>query len=133
MIGDKEHGNIRRLREELGLSQSALADELGIGRTSYVNFEKGNTKLYCKILSRLAKFSGKTELEILLGAEHGDVLMDESWKDQRKAIIDDYEGRLAELQNKLDAAEKLAQSYETTIKALSDANNYLIRQLDKKD
>ncbi len=33
-----------------------MADELGIGRTTYVNFETGKTRLYCKTLEKLASY-----------------------------------------------------------------------------
>lgn len=54
MPTDKTHTSIRRIREEAGLSQAMMADELGIGRTTYINFETGKVNLYCKTLSKFA-------------------------------------------------------------------------------
>lgn len=74
MGSDKLHLNIRRFREQNGFSQSSMADELGIGRTTYVNFETGKTRLYCKTLEKLARYFGVTEEEILSGGNDEDLL-----------------------------------------------------------
>lgn len=132
MVTDNEHINIRKLRESLGLSQSAMADELGIGRTTYVNFETGKTRLYCKTLCKFAAYMGKSEKEVLQGGGPGGVLSEENgWKEQRSRLIEDYEQRLRGLRDKYEAAERVIQSNEITIKTLTDTNRFLLKQLGK--
>lgn len=132
MVTDNEHINIRKLRESLGLSQSAMADELGIGRTTYVNFETGKTRLYCKTLCKFAEYFHKSEQEVLQGGVSDGLLSEDSgWKEQRSRLIEDYEQRLQGLRDKYEAAERVIQSNEITIKTLTDTNRFLLKQLGK--
>ncbi len=51
-------GNIKRLREQLGLSQSAVADEIGISRPSYDKVESGEKELTIGQAKNLASALG---------------------------------------------------------------------------
>lgn len=135
MGSDKLHLNIRRFREQNGFSQSSMADELGIGRTTYVNFETGKTRLYCKTLEKLARYFGVTEEEILSGGNDEDLLKESarSAEEQRQAIIAEYESRLAAMSEKLESARELVKVHERTIRTLTETNAFLISQLHKND
>lgn len=135
MGSDKLHLNIRRFREQNGFSQSSMADELGIGRTTYINFETGKTRLYCKTLEKLARYFGVTEEEILRNGEKNEILEDSSRssEDEKLAIIKEYESRLSALAEKLEAAKKILESNERTIRTLSETNEFLLSQLHKND
>ena len=112
-----------------------MADELGIGRTTYVNFETGKTRLYCKTLEKLARYFGVTEEEILSGGNDEDLLKESarSAEEQRQAIIAEYEGRLADMSEKLESARDLVKVHERTIRTLTETNAFLRSQLHKND
>lgn len=133
MGSDKLHLNIRRFREQNGFSQSSMADELGIGRTTYVNFETGKTRLFCKTLEKLARYFGVSEEEILNGED--ETLRDGALalEEEKRSIIKEYEDRLAAMSEKLEAANRIIQANERTIRTLSDTNNFLLSQLHKND
>lgn len=130
MGSDKLHLNIRRFREQNGFSQSSMADELGIGRTTYINFETGKTRLFCKTLAR---YFGVSEEEILNGED--ETLRDGALalEEEKRSIIKEYEDRLAAMSEKLEAANRIIQANERTIRTLSDTNNFLLSQLHKND
>lgn len=131
---DKVHINIKKLREDTGLSQAAMADELNIGRTTYINFETGKTKLYSKTLSKFAKFTKTSEEEIIAGGlEEDDDLLRErtTHKEEKRAIIAEYERRIASLNDKLEAAGKIIKAKEETIGTLTSVNRFLLGQLGK--
>jgi len=58
---------IRQLRQQRGLSQEAMADELGLSTTAYGDLERGKTDL---TLTRLAQIAGvlDTSPTAILGA-----------------------------------------------------------------
>lgn len=130
MPTDKTHTSIRRIREEAGLSQAMMADELGIGRTTYINFETGKVNLYCKTLSKFAAYFG-LDAEDLVSAGRKDSLLEEkrNFDEQRKALIRDYESRLEVLGEKLKAALQMVQTQDQTIKTLSQTNAFLLSRL----
>ena len=133
MGSDKLHLNIHRFREQNGFSQSSMADELGIGRTTYINFETGKTRLFCKTLEKLARYFCVSEEEILNCEDEtlrdGTLALEE----EKRAIIKEYEDRLAAMSEKLEAANRIIQANERTIRTLSDTNNFLLSQLHKND
>lgn len=104
--------NIQRFRKEAGISQSELADRLGMFRTAYRNIEKGKTRLISNILGMIAKELGKTPEELLLGYEP-------SSEGSRKLsdIREEYRSRQAE-QEKAHADEVVA--LKDRIKTLND-------------
>lgn len=134
---DKVHINIKKLRESTGLSQAAMADELNIGRTTYINFEQGKTKLYAKTLSKFARFIKRSEEEIIFGGtplDDDDILKEErNHEEEKKAIIAEYERRIEALNYKLEAAKKVIKANEETIRTLSATNQFLLGQLGKND
>ena len=138
MSRDKAHDNIRRIRKSLGLSQAAMAEELGIGRTAYINFETGRTLLYSRNLVKFSAYTGISESSIICSEfredSEGSLLRDEGGEQLRmKAVREDYEKRIAELQEKLaevDASLKhQIQVSESPIKT----NEFLMGRLDKND
>lgn len=135
MIYDRIHIKIRRVREANGYSQTAMAQELGIGRTTYVNFETGRTNLFCRTLRLMAQKLEISEEQIIMGEKpEGDTLSDvDSQKAREKAIVDDYESRLSQSNDKLEAAERLIKAHEFTIKTLSETNEFLIKQLHPEE
>ena len=131
----KKFQNIRQFRESKGFSQTAMANELGIGRSTYINFETGKTRLYCKTLVKLAEYFSVSVESILQGEEDEDMLREAvtSFKEEKAVIIREYEDRLAELREKLDATYKTVAANERMIKTLSNTNDFLLNQLRKSD
>lgn len=127
--------NIKAEREKLGLSQAAIADELGIGRTSYINFEKGKINIFCKTLILFSKFCGISIKDLVCGADISESLLKESrdFKEQKKALIEDYEKRLSVLNEKYQASQQIIEAHETTIKTLNETKDFLLTQLHKND
>lgn len=133
MDSDKLHTNIRRFRENSGFSQTSMADELGVGRTTYINFETGKTRIFCKTLEKLASYFGVSEEDILYGSRDDELLNDSAAEEEKRAIIKEYENRLSVIVEKLEAAERVIKTNERAIKTLSETNNFLLSQLHKND
>ena len=131
---DVIHTRIREAREKTGLSQEAMAAQIGVGRTTYINFETGRTKLYCRSLLRMAKFLDIPEEELLFGPRPDEGLLRDqftldNWK---KQVVDDYEKRLAALREQLDAADKEIVEKDKTLDSLRNTNKFLLEELGKQ-
>lgn len=126
---------IKALREERGLSQSQLADELGIGRTTYLNFETGKTRLFSKNLVALAEYFQLSEEEILCGERPSEaVLRDvEDFEERRLALIAEYEARLSDMNTKLQQAQQTIEDNKQIIQSLTQTNQFLLSRLNKND
>lgn len=59
---------LKRLREELGLTQAELAEKLNIKRATYARYETGENKPKHQTLKKIAKFYG-VSVEYLLAEE----------------------------------------------------------------
>lgn len=134
MIQDKIHINIRKCRERLGMSQARMAEELGIGRTTYVNFETGKTSVFSKTLRMFSEKTGIPEEEILLGFNPEEELRDiKDFEEGRKAIIQEYEMRIATLSDQIAASKEVIKAHELTIDTLKSTNKFLLSQLHKNN
>ena len=58
--------NIRLLRQELGLSQEAFADLLGLHRTYIGGLERGERNISLRSLERYAEVLGVEPLQLLM-------------------------------------------------------------------
>ena len=138
MSRDKAHDNIRRIRKSLGLSQAAMAEELGIGRTAYINFETGRTLLYSRNLVKFSAYTGISESSIICSGfredSEGSLLRDEGGEQLRmKAVREDYEKRIAELQEKLAEVDASLKHQIQVSESLIKTNEFLMGRLDKND
>ena len=132
---DTVHIRIRQAREKAGFSQTEMAEELGVGRTSYIAFENGRTRLFNPIAGKMAARLGLSPEELIFGRRPDEGLLRdqtalEEWK---RATVEDYEQRLSILQEKLDAANKIISYQDANIRTLSESNHYLISQLRKNE
>lgn len=59
--------NLRRLREERGLSQEAVGDRAGMTQSQYARIERGDVDPTLKTLKRLATALGLTAADLLDG------------------------------------------------------------------
>ena len=138
MSREKAHDNIRRIRKSLGLSQAAMAEELGIGRTAYINFETGRTLLYSRNLVKFSAYTGISESSIICSEfredSEGSLLRDEGGEQLRmKAVREDYEKRIAELQEKLAEVDASLKHQIQVSESLIKTNEFLMGRLDKND
>ena len=138
MSRDKAHDNTRRIRKSLGLSQAAMAEELGIGRTAYINFETGRTLLYSRNLVKFSAYTGISESSIICSEfredSEGSLLRDEGGEQLRmKAVREDYEKRIAELQEKLAEVDASLKHQIQVSESLIKTNEFLMGRLDKND
>lgn len=135
MVRKEILARIKTLRESKGLSQRELADELGIGRTTYLNFETGKTRLFSKTLSACADYFQVDEEYILFGeAINSDILHDiEDFESKRLALINEYENRLAHLNEKLSEAWETIEDNKQIIQSLTQTNQFLLSRLNKND
>ncbi len=96
--------NIKKLREEKGLSQEAMADYLHISQSSYSRMEAGECNTWVNHIATLSDFFQiqpedllKTENTIIgnIGTNHG-VGYAEIVNQLSERLIDQYEQRLSE-------------------------------------
>lgn len=113
----------------------AMAEELGIGKNTYVNFETGRSRLFNRVLGLLAARLGMSAEELLFGPRPDEQLLRDSVAlDQwRRSLVDEYEQRISALQERLDAAGKVIEAQGTTIRTLTESNQYLMAQLRKDE
>ena len=131
---DELHTRIRRAREQAGLSQSEMAEELGVGRTTYINFETGRTRLFNPLLDSMAERLGISVDELLFGPRSdGQLLRDNAELQRWRNSASELEQQKNTLQERLEAAGKVIDAQGTTIRTLSDSNQYLMEQLRKED
>lgn len=67
MDNDSVKDNIRNFRRNLRVTQSEMADKLGISRTAYRNLENGDTRLFNENLDRIAEIFHIGTEELVLG------------------------------------------------------------------
>lgn len=119
MIKNSVHTRIRHIRESAGLSQAAMAEELGIGRTTYINFETGKTKLFGSVFSSFIEYFNLNESDVLSSLYGTPGILEEK--------------QLNSLRDRCDALERKITKDEEIISSLTRINNYLISQLHKND
>ena len=67
MDNDSVKDNIRNFRKIYKLTQSEMADKLGISRTAYRNIESGETRLISENVSRIADILHIRTEDLVLG------------------------------------------------------------------
>ena len=115
-----------------------MAEELGIGRTAYINFETGRTLLYSRNLVNFSAYTGISESSIICSEfredSEGSLLRDEGGEQLRmKAVREDYEKRIAELQEKLAEVDASLKHQIQVSESLIKTNEFLMGRLDKND
>lgn len=111
-----------------------MAEKIGVGRNSYINFERGRTKLFNRCLYRMADYLGVPEEELLFGKRPDEALLRDqlALDDWKKQIIDDYETRIAAFREELEAARAELKDRKKTIDTLRTTNKFLLDELGKQ-
>ena len=133
-VSDELHTRIRRVREQAGFSQEEMAEMLGVGRTTYINFETGRSRLLHHLLEPMAERLGLSLEELLFGPRDDRLLEDgKALQLAQQSLRDEYEQRFAAMDEQLRAANQVIEAQGTTIRTLTDANQFLMKQLNKDD
>ena len=122
--------NILKTRKDLGLTQKEMADKLGISRTAYRNFEKGETKVYSDHISEMARLSGKKEEELVLGyipreSEEKHLREINDLSEQIRTMREQYEARISDLLAKLAEKDELIEFLKSNIRSQQSMLDYL--------
>ena len=131
---DEFHTRIRDARVSAGLSQEEMARRIGVGRTTYINFETGQTNLLSKNLPKTAAVLGVSVEELLFGPRPDREMLDQltSWEVTKQQLVDGYEESLHKLREELEAAQRKIAEQEKTIESLCNTNKFLLDELGKQ-
>ena len=129
--------NIRKLREQAGISQTPVYNHLGISRRTYSKLEcdpqKGGTLLVSEHVFKIADFYGVPPEAVLLGyvpQEPDSRQLQEAdiWKEKYLALSKEMTARIEALQSELEKSDEVCKAREITIKTQEE----MIRFLKKK-
>lgn len=108
---DKYHENIRSIRKRLGLTQEAAADAMGIQRSTYGRFERGETHILTANARRFLRATGKTLEDVvdLNGEERGGLLREASVEDRVYEMSEELRDLRAIIEMLASRIEKLSK------------------------
>ena len=105
--------NIRRIREDLGMTQEEFAQELGIDTSTYWRLEEGKTRIISPYLYRIAKLARIDISDLVAGKDVGRILEEsEDIKEKLAAQRDFYEQKLRERDATISNLNKLIESLQ---------------------
>jgi transcriptional regulator with XRE-family HTH domain len=134
--------NVKRLRENTGLSQQAFAESIGIIRTTWHNYESGHSNPNLEGLITIAKFFDVTESDLL----HTDLtkvyakprernkanLADEDAHTNPSIIIADLRKTIAAMEKIIHFNDYLQADLHKQLKEVQDQNSVLLKQLTSR-
>lgn len=120
---------IRKFREQLGYSQEAIADELGISRSAYANFEEGKVKIFCRTLEKMAEYANVSVSVVLYGKDFSpeSEFLETQKSKEANAVIEQYKTRIRDLEADKRQLYLLLEDARDTIKTDCRVINYLTR------
>lgn len=125
---------IRAARKKAGMSQADLAERMGIGISTFKNFEEGNVNYWSENFEKFEKATGVSIEELLVGfnpEEISDCLLNDS-----RNIKEKYNAMVLEYEQRLQDKEALILSQKGTIDIIQRQNGVLegiITKLSKND
>ena len=124
--------NIYRRRRTLSISQTEMAERLGLDRNTYRNIESGSTRIFNSHLEEIARLLGVSSEELVLGYRAGDPENDPRLQDAQavydsrvEALKEEYEHRLAEEHGRILALEKRIAELEESLHDKSEIIAFL--------
>ncbi len=116
--------NILRIRLEHNLSQTEMADALGIARNTYRKLEKGRTRVISDYVRLIADWAGITPEEVVLGnsSDNGIAMLKEERKrfnDRIRELTEGYEKQAESLRKEIALLNKLVSENEDHIRSLN--------------
>lgn len=109
--------NILRIRLEHNMSQTKMADALGIARNTYRKLEKGRTKVISDYIQTIADWAGITPEEVVLGnpSDSGIAMLKEErerFNDRIRELTEGYEERMERLRETIESLNSLLREKE---------------------
>ena len=126
--------NISQKRKASGISQTEMADKLGLARTAYRNIEMGDTRLISDKVEDIARLLDVTAEELVLGYKPSENMamrfndIEHEFEEERSEIIRKYESEMKRLENTIDTLN----SYITALKDTLLTKDEMIAMLKKK-
>lgn len=129
-IGERIRQKREGLRPGARISQDEMAAALGLCRNTVVNLENSRNKnLNLDILEKVAEYLQTSEEYLLFGHDpvDGDTLLKQDTlrtrlEEQRLRLVEEYEKKIAELQNEVDHLKRLVAADEDHIRTLKQIN-----------
>lgn len=109
--------NILKIRLEHNMSQTKMADALGIARNTYRKLEKGKTRVISDYIQVIADWAGITPEEVVLGdpSASGVAMLREErerFNDRIRELTESYELQKASLRVEIDNLNRLVSEKE---------------------
>ena len=126
--------NISKKRKASGISQTEMADKLGLSRTAYRNIEKGDTRLISDKVEDIARLLEVSPEELVLGYKPSENMamrfkdIELEFEEEKAGIIDRYETEMRRLESTVDTLN----SYITALKETIRTKDEMIAMLKKK-
>lgn len=128
--------NIRQRRRTLSISQTEMAERLGIERNTYRNIERGRTRIINCRLEEIARELKITPEELLMTYPQYDPAREARLQDEAQARYDGqveiltqaYERKLAEAGEKIGSLEKRISELEATLRDKCEIIGFLREQ-----
>ena len=128
--------NIRKKRNEEGLSQEEMARKIGVVRNTYRKIEKGSVKLLSGHLGSIAEALGTSAEELVLGYKPMDGSaeleeMEAEYERRYHRLTETYEEAIAKLKEELKARESEIRDLRSTIEDKNEIIALLKRKPEK--
>lgn len=113
--------NITRIRTRLNISQSEMADRMGISRNAYRNIESGDTKLISEYIVQIAALLDLSTEEIVLGyipqKDNGKLIEDikNSYNQRSTSSEEKHKDELTRLKREIETLKDLVKAQKETI------------------
>ncbi len=114
--------NIAKLRRASGITQTAMAEGIGVSRTAYRNIEQGKTRIISDNIGKIAELLETSTEELLIGympsEENSRKLLDVQTKymAEKERLIKEYEAEIGRLQNQIRAQQECIDAQKETIR-----------------
>ena len=132
-----EDSYFKKIQKQMRVSQSEMADMMGVARGTLVNLENGKTEV---VTGSVLKFCGATGISLLevmeaLFPEYcGDLLKEETQhKEILRQTVNEYEDRLTAKDEEIRRQKELVQALQQTVEAQKQMIGMLERQSAKND
>lgn len=132
-----EDSYFKRIQKQMGVSQSEMAEMMGVARGTLVNLENGKTEIVTGSVLKFCRATGISLLEVMeaLFPEYcGDLLKEETkHKEILRHTVEEYEGRLAEKNEEIKRQKELNSALQQTIDVQKQMLGMYERQSAKND